>query len=75
VRNYRPSRPLRRLVLKSGADGKSRIVAHGDSNTVGPILPFVAPVVVQMQTDDGTCWETTFPEPKHNTSNLFKAID
>jgi hypothetical protein len=75
TRNYRPNRPLRRLVLKAGADGKARIVAHGDSDTVRQILPFVAPVVVQMQSDEGDCWETTFAAPKRNDDGLFKGVD
>lgn len=69
------SRPLRRLVLKAGADGKSRILAHGDSDTVRAILPFVAPVVVQLQTDDGACWETTLTTPKRDDEGLFKSSD
>lgn len=68
-------RPLRRLVLKAGANGKARIQAHGDSNTVATILPFVAPVVVQLQTNDGGCWETTLPTPKRNDASLFKSTD
>lgn len=69
------SRPLRRLVLKAGVDGKSRILAHGDSDTVQALLPFVAPVVVQLQADGGACWETALPAPKRNDAGLFKATD
>lgn len=74
--NYPPSsQPLRRLSLKAGPDGKARILAHGDSNTVAQILPFVAPVVVQLQNDDGVCWETTLTTPTHNDEGSFRAKD
>jgi hypothetical protein len=75
VRNYRPSRALRRLVLHAGRNGKAKIVAHGDSDTVRDILPFVAPVRVQLQAGNGGCWETNLPTPAQNDSGRFKATD
>lgn len=75
VRDYRPSRSLRRLVLRAGRDGKAKIIAHGDSDTVRDILPFVAPVLVQLQAGNGRCWQTSLPTPTRNDSRLFKATD
>lgn len=74
-RDYRPSRPIRRLVLRAGPDGKAKILAHGDSDTIRDILPFVAPVVVQMQMSDGGCWETALGTPFRNDSHHFQATD
>lgn len=73
--DVRGDKPLRRLVLKAGGDGKAHILAHGDSDTVAQILPFIAPVVVQLQNDDGTCWETTLPTPTQDDEGSFRAKD
>lgn len=75
TRYYPPSRPLRRLLLHEGRDGQAKIIAHGDSNTIRKILPFVAPVLVQMQASNGQCWETSLPNPVRNDSHFFKATD
>jgi hypothetical protein len=69
------SQPLRRLLLKAGPDGKAHILAHGDSDTVAQILPFVAPVVVQLQNDDGICWETTLTTPTRDDDGSFRSKD
>lgn len=74
-RLYKPSRPLRRLVLKAGPDGKAHILAHGDSDTVRQILPFVAPLVVQLQANTGACWETVITEPTRNDAARFAGKD
>lgn len=74
-RVYNPSRPLRRLVLHAGGDGKARILAHGDSDTVRQILPFVPPVVVQLQANTGACWETVITDPTKNDAGRFAGKD
>ena len=73
--HMRSNRPLRRLRLKAGPDGQARIVAAGDSDTVRPILPFEAPVVVQLQTSAGHCWETIFATSRRNSVHSFNARD
>jgi hypothetical protein len=73
--DYRPSRPLRRMVMKAGPDGKAHILVHGDSDTLTQLLPFVAPVVVQLQNDAGTCWATTLTNPTHSDDGSFRAKD
>ena len=56
------ARPARSASCAStpGADGKAAILAHGDTDTVQQLLPFTAPLVVQLQTSTGACWATTF---------------
>jgi hypothetical protein len=73
--HMRSNRPLRRLRLKAGLDGQAKILAAGDSDTVRPILPFEAPVVVQLQTSAGHCWETIFATPRRNSVQRFGARD
>jgi hypothetical protein len=63
------------LLLKAGPDGKAHILAHGDSDTFAQILPFVAPVVVQLQNDDGICWETTLTTPTRADEGSFRSKD
>jgi hypothetical protein len=74
-RYYRPTRSLRQLVLHAGTDGKAKILAHGDSDTVQQLLPFVAPVVVQLQASTGACWETDLPTPKRDDEHRFSGKD
>ena len=74
-RYYRESRPLRQLLLHAGADGKAAILAHGDSNTVEQLLPFIAPLVVQLQASTGACWETTFTSPHRDNASRFDSKD
>jgi hypothetical protein len=62
-------------LLHAGADGKAKILAHGDSTTVEQILPFIAPVVVQLQNSIGECWETDLPSPTRNDGARFHAKD
>ena len=73
--DLRGDRPLRRMVMKAGSDGKAHILVHGDSDTVTQILPFVSPVVVQLQNDDGTCWETDLGTPTEDDDGSFRAKD
>jgi hypothetical protein len=74
-RYYRPTRSLRQLVLHAGADGKAKILAHGDSDTIATLLPFVPPVVVQLQSGTGACWETNLATPKRDDERRFDGKD
>jgi hypothetical protein len=69
------SRPLRQLRLHAGPDGKAAILAHGDTDTVQQLLPFTAPLVVQLQTSTGACWATTFTSPRRDDTRRFDAKD
>jgi len=63
------------LRLHAGDDGKATISAHGDSDTVAPLLPFVAPVIIQVQASSGECWETEFATPVRSNADAFLATD
>lgn len=50
-----------RIELVSGASGKARIVVKGGGpNLTLPALPLGAPPVVQLQSETGACWQSTF---------------
>lgn len=63
---------LRKLILRAQLNGRGKVLAHGDSTTVTHVLPFVTPVVVQMQEADGNCWESDFSSPMRNDSHVFR---
>jgi hypothetical protein len=73
---------VQKVLLKSGAAGKSKIVLKGkgatlpDPGSALPVLPAEFPISVQLQRN-GTalCWESSFAEAdvKKNTGDLFKA--
>lgn len=52
---------LRKLVLKSGAQGKAKVLvtAKGDQ-LVLPTLPMTLPLRAQVQAENGQCWESEF---------------
>jgi hypothetical protein len=63
---------LRKLILRAKRGGRGKLLAHGDSTTTVRVLPFVAPVTVQMQEADGTCWESDFTTPLRNDTHVFR---
>jgi hypothetical protein len=71
----RGSHPLRTARLHAGVDGKAQASAHGNVDTVAPLLPFVPPVTVQFQASNGQCWETDFAAPARDNSRAFIARD
>jgi hypothetical protein len=71
----RGSHPLRTVRLHAGVDGKANVGAHGNADTEGPLLPFVAPVIVQLQASNGQCWETDFTLPSRSNDRAFIARD
>ena len=66
---------LRRIVLRSGVDGKSRALVRGlGTNLPDPTLPLDLPVTAQLiNSDTSTCFTTSFSTAKKNTSTLFRA--
>ncbi len=74
-RYYRPTSSFRQGLLHAGVDGKASILVHGDSDTLAQLLPFVTPLVVQLQASTGACWETTFTAPHRNTPSRFDGED
>jgi hypothetical protein len=67
---------LRSVTLAPGLDGKAKVTVKG----AGDLLPLPAtatplglPVRVQLQSDAGTCWATTFSAAASNDGTKFKA--
>lgn len=63
---------LRKLILRAQNNGRGKVLAHGDSTTVTHLLPFTTPVVVQVQADNGNCWESDFASPLRNDKHVFR---
>jgi hypothetical protein len=66
---------IRRIVLKSGADGKSTALVTGIGvNLPDPTLPFTLPVTAQLVTSStNVCFTSDINAAKKNTMTLFKA--
>ena len=68
---------LQKVLLKSGAPGKAKLLVSARGESVGmPALPLTPPVVVQLaviEGDDTSCWQSTFQAPKKNEPGKFKA--
>jgi cysteine-rich repeat protein len=65
---------ITKIVLDGGEEGKARIIVKGKGPLLGPpALPLSLPVRVQLQAENGGCWEATYlPEGIHkNTSEDF----
>ena len=65
-----------KMSLKPGAAGKAKILVHGK----GSLLPFVpgpavvpVPLRVQLQAENGHCWEARYTGPSVNDGELFRA--
>jgi hypothetical protein len=64
------------LVLRPGAAGKASITVKGKGSHLDlPALPLPTPARVQLQAENGQCWEARYlPEGvKKNTKQIFKA--
>jgi hypothetical protein len=62
------------ISLRSGAGAKLRVNGRGALIGLPPTLAGVGvPIVVQLQTKDGTCFETDFDIPKLDTPKSFRA--
>ena len=69
-----------KVLLRSGADGKAKIIVKGKGENLpfpASFLPLHTPVSVQLQSASGTCWETNHVStgPLLNTTEQFKAVD
>ena len=65
---------LRRLTLKPGAIGRTKIIARGQGiHFREPPLPLGLPVRAQIQSANGPCWEATFATATKNDTAQFKA--
>jgi CSLREA domain-containing protein len=67
------------LLLRPGADGRARITCRAEGKPVNGYgtldFPLDAhpPVIVQLQREDGTCWEAQYTTPLVSTAFGFKA--
>ena len=68
-----------KVFLKPGADGKARVSfdAKGDDLSGRPFgvpaPPLSLPVLVQLQSEGGSCFESTYSTPSKNGSGYFQA--
>lgn len=63
------------VVLRSGGDGNARITVTGNGPALeGPPLPLSLPARVQLQAQNGQCWEARFFElgAAHDDAKRFK---
>jgi hypothetical protein len=65
---------LLQIVLKSGLDGKAKIIVKGKgANLQTPALPISQPVTVQLKSSDGVCWEAVYSAPATKSdTTVFK---
>jgi len=65
---------IEQAVLKSGSDGKAKLIIKGKGENLDlPVLPLDLPVRVQLQAGTGSCWEATHYEAgsRGNSSQKF----
>jgi hypothetical protein len=69
-----------KLLLKSGAAGKAKVILKGKGDNLpfpGGFLPMATPVMVQLSNDTpGACWQTTHVStgPLINTLDQYKSV-
>lgn len=70
-----PGGGIEKVLLKSGAAGKAKIVLKGKGGPLPalPAVPITVPVRVQLSNSDGECWEATYSNATKNENNMFKA--
>jgi hypothetical protein len=63
-----------KIVLRSGVDGKARIVVKARGEALdAAVPPLTLPVRVQLKSADGVCWEATYSTALKNEPSYFKA--
>ena len=63
---------LVKVKLRPGSKTSIRVIGRGD-RLAPPPLPLALPLVVQLQNDDGTCWEATYAVALANGAGAFTA--
>ncbi len=74
--NAKPGvREVQKLVLRSGPDGRAKMLAKGRGVGLGlPALPLVGlPLRVQLVSAAGTCWEASYAATLRNDGTKLKA--
>jgi len=65
---------LQSAALTSGGSGKAKMLATGKGELL--LLPAAEtplPLIVQLQSETGACWETSFSAPASNNGTKFNA--
>lgn len=66
---------IKKMKLRAADGGKASFAVSGDRDRMGwiaaPVLPLALPVVAQLQSRDGLCWESTFNGFYRNDTGLF----
>lgn len=68
---------LTRVELTPGLQGASRVVVKGRNTRLAvPPLPLPIPLTVQLQADNGTCWEAAYEQAdvERNDGTRFRAV-
>jgi hypothetical protein len=66
---------VRKMQLKAGAQGKAKVIVslgggQLDAAPLGaPSLPVSLPLTVQVQADEGACWQAAYASAESNTSS------
>jgi hypothetical protein len=66
---------LKQLTLSPGVDGKAKIEAKGQGANLALPSPMnlTLPLTVQLQTENGTCWEAAYTSARINREDELKA--
>jgi hypothetical protein len=65
---------VKRLVLEAGG-GEARIALKGTGERLAlPTLPLPLPLRVQLERQDGACWEATYGAASRNDARRFEAV-
>jgi hypothetical protein len=64
---------LARVRLVAGATAKIAVEGAGANLGMPAALAVEPPLLVQLQAGDGTCWESSFAEPRRNREDVFAA--
>jgi hypothetical protein len=68
-----------KVLLKSGTAGRAKVLVKGKGVNLpfpASFLPMATPVHVQLQSESGTCWQTTHLQtgPLLNTLDTYKSV-
>jgi hypothetical protein len=66
-----------RAILKAGGDGRATVLLKANGLTIpfptDAALPFTPPVRVQLQADNGQCWEAVYSTATRSDPEQFQA--
>ena len=75
--NFLPGSPpdgLSQIRLKPSPEGRGKMLLRGRGALLPQgFLPFTPPVVAQLVSDSGACWEATYSTPLLNDGTRFRA--